>query len=538
MTGEEAGLWRAQQKILDQQRDLEGGYRKVGQAGERAGQKVRGAGQEHDKAFGQRAVSQLNTWAASLVSAGAGIATIVSGLREIRDIQKQAAEKALFAQMDIGSLAQLAETPAQMRALRRRAEAIYAAGGAETKGGAARTVFAIESAGAGRDQDALFAEMRATGLVQQPDIMARSAATIISSMGAEEAGTFRDVISKAFGASKGSPALAQALLEATARGGVFAAQAGLSDEELLAATATVSKATGKAETGGTYVSAFVERLAQSAEFQGKTLKQSLQDIEAHDLDMAGLVKLLPRKESRTAYLALSQNLAEYTENLKNVEQAEATDAIGRKLKLAVQHPVDAAAYLRRRETARLELSREELSAKENLAQAASQSYETGVRTGAIEPGGILPTEWQLWLHRQNTAIMSGLYGPGSVLNAAEMAGATEMMDPELQRAIRRSQGKLGQRIGEGVGKGMGSFPAHAPIHTLTPDIPPGHPDNLRYPPGSAPPAVDGRAIGEAAGGMIVDQMQQTFGGYVPPGGEVTTPTRTPRPISPGLAIDR
>ncbi|MHC4403118.1 MAG: hypothetical protein ACYTG0_25940, partial [Planctomycetota bacterium] len=37
MSGEEAGLWRAQQRVIDQQKKMEDGYQKAGRAGKRAG---------------------------------------------------------------------------------------------------------------------------------------------------------------------------------------------------------------------------------------------------------------------------------------------------------------------------------------------------------------------------------------------------------------------------------------------------------------------------------------------------------------------
>jgi hypothetical protein len=109
----------------------------------------------------------------------------------------------------------------------------------------------LESAGAGQYQE-LFTQLRAAGIVEQPDIMARAAKTTITAMGEAETGTFRDLVSKAFGASKFSPALAEQLLEAASKSSVSAKGIGLSDEEILAATAVVSSAKGRAETGGTY----------------------------------------------------------------------------------------------------------------------------------------------------------------------------------------------------------------------------------------------------------------------------------------------
>jgi hypothetical protein len=72
MTGEEAKLWRAQQKILAQTKELEGSYKKVGSAGKKAGDDGEKAA-KNQAAAQQRLVSSINQTVASWVSVTAAV---------------------------------------------------------------------------------------------------------------------------------------------------------------------------------------------------------------------------------------------------------------------------------------------------------------------------------------------------------------------------------------------------------------------------------------------------------------------------------
>ena len=198
-----------------------------------AGTATKSAGDAGKMAFGTQALTRVAQMAAGYFGLAKVIGTVTGAMREMEATRREAAELSKQSAMGIGSLGQVASSKKDYLRLRAKAESFYRHGGAASLDEAARTVFAVKSAGQ-MDQLDLFRELRASRLVQTPDVMARAATTLIASMGEKETGNIRAMISKAFGASQYSPATAESLLEAASRGGGLAAAIGISDEELLA----------------------------------------------------------------------------------------------------------------------------------------------------------------------------------------------------------------------------------------------------------------------------------------------------------------
>lgn len=72
MTGEEAKLWRAQQRIIAQTKELEGGYKKVGAAGKKAADDGEKAAKDQEKAQ-QRLLGSINSAVTKWVSVTAAV---------------------------------------------------------------------------------------------------------------------------------------------------------------------------------------------------------------------------------------------------------------------------------------------------------------------------------------------------------------------------------------------------------------------------------------------------------------------------------
>jgi len=284
----------------------------------------REAGQAGESAFGSAALLQVSAFAGGFLSLTRVIGGVTTALSDMAAKREEMAQKQREASMGLGSLAQLAKTPEDLAALKRTAKDFFAGGGAATLDEAARTLFAVKSAGQ-EDQLDLIRRLRRSRLVETPDVMARAATTLMTSMGREETGDLRAIVSKAFGASEYSPATAESLLEAASRAGTGGKSVGLSDEEILAATAITATATGTAELGGTQVAALVKALEKIAspkskkwgaadptfDLAGKNLIQQLEEIQRvsqeQDMSAGDLMELFGRQEGLKAYRVLLQN---------------------------------------------------------------------------------------------------------------------------------------------------------------------------------------------------------------------------------------
>lgn len=228
-------------------------------AAKRSQQALMETGKAGQSAFGTRALSQIKGFATGFLGLGVAIGIAKTALSDLAAEREALAEKQRAAQRGIGSLAQVATSRAHMEDLVTKAERLYAGGGAQSLDEAGRIIFALQSAGQVQYAN-LFKEMRATGLVESPDVMAGAAQALMSTIGKGETGNVRAILSKAFGASAYSPVSAEALLQAAARGGGGAAAMGVSDEELLAATAMTATATRSAEMGATQVTSLLKSL--------------------------------------------------------------------------------------------------------------------------------------------------------------------------------------------------------------------------------------------------------------------------------------
>jgi hypothetical protein len=310
--------------------------------------------QQQWTAAGREGTQALSGQNAALAAMGPKLAAVAGGYLSIRAaVQKvkevfdemnrsadEAAEKAKSAAPAMGELAQLAETPEEMQELLGRARRVHARGGAGSLDEAARLVFALESADASSEID-MFGDLRRTGLVGDPAGMAKAAKTLQEAMGEEEAGSFADLVSKAFGASKFSPARAEEILEAASRGGTAARVLGLRDEELIAATSQVSAATGSADQAGTQVASLLRSLSRITEigdrevdFSGMDLAGMIREIASHQLDTAELTTLLGRQEALNAYRLLEADLPKFGQIVEEVDAAQSEQRVFRKLDLA------------------------------------------------------------------------------------------------------------------------------------------------------------------------------------------------------------
>ena len=492
MTGREARLWQAQQRIIEQQLKIEQKYRQVGTEATLAGNKAQTAGQKSSQAFGAGAVSQLQSYASMFAGVAGAIGLVTKAFAEMAQAREQAAQASEASYLGLGSLAQLAKTPEEMREYLAASREAYSKGAGRNQFEAGELVFSLISAGAYEARD-LFTELRASGTVADPATLITAAKTMRASMGEQETGDWRAIVSKGFGASAHSPARVEALLQAASRSGTSASAMGMSDEEVMAATALLATAKGTAETGGTYLAQMFRTLKQKGRFKGKTLEDTILEVKAEQMtpeEKAEFFELSPvlareskrwfkenkgqglspqeqelawakemklegtteeerkqwfgRAQGQEAFDIVAANLGEYKKILADVEAAQREDRVKDHLRAAAADPSLRAQRIRNQSKASEELSREELGIMKNLCYTVMDQYAVAVREGREKTW--LPPEWAIAITKVINNTNRNLEGDQSWLqrNQDEFRG---IVDEATQREIKAQVGDESPKIG-------------------------------------------------------------------------------------------
>lgn len=328
---------------------------------------------------GTSVFSSMGTGLASVVggyaSLGGAITAVIGLLRQQQEEARKAAQAGRQSEFSLASLAQLADEQDSFGSLSERAKQLFARGGADDLSQAGQVVFSIKSAGQLQDLD-VFEQLASSGVVRDVGSLSQSAAALVKSLGAEETGSVRELISKAFAASAASPATVPELLSAAARSGTSAAALGISDEEILSATAITATATGSAEQGGTQVAALLKALEKQGGFEGKTLQESLVEIQAKNLAAKELFEFFGRSEGVTAFRLLTENADDLATNLKNITAAQSQDLAKQRAELAGSDPALAASRAAREAEAELELAQRRRGTATNRADAVVAQLQT------------------------------------------------------------------------------------------------------------------------------------------------------------------
>lgn len=348
-------------------------------------QEFQQAGSEGKQAFGGNALSNLATFATRL----GGIATAVMAVKGA--FSEARAEAEALGQMQseqaptLGMLAQVADTPEDLKRLQDEAKKTFAEGGAKTLGEAAALQFSLESGGVGNLRGD-FSRMQASGLVPNASLMAESAIKMTAGMGAAETGDFRSVISKAFGAGKLGLGSAEELLSAAAGTSAQASRLGLKDEELLAAISTASAVVGSQEAG-TQIEALlkgieVEGIGGGFLQAGKSLQEqvaAIAELEKQGVDIREMLGGRQEAVKGFGILSSAQGQQQFAANMENINRSVQEDWFGQKVAMAEATPVNAAAILARQKGAQRQLGAEEAGVYENLADAVDEDIRDKTR---------------------------------------------------------------------------------------------------------------------------------------------------------------
>ena len=383
--------------------------------------------ESHKGAFGGEALGNLKSFAMSFVPAITAAGTLKQILEELSRLKSEAAARDRSAEMSEGSLAEVAGgDPQRFQALVAQSRGIAASAGMDRNQAAALT-FAAASAGA-LDQVGTFAKLHGQGIVSDPEQLMRATQTIQTSLGAGQTGDLRAITSRLLAAGEHSPQKIAQLGPAAALAGVNAGDAGVNVNELLAAVAVQSKATGDSSIAGTMQKSLQKTLAAlrggstkneagiATDEEGHILDQKAQKlrddarpylakagpglmgelhaIQSMRLDPQQLQKLFGRQEGLMAYNLLLRNEGEFNQAVGEVGAAPGRDLTGRVLGLTGNDPRLAAAGQVRLQTAAAEEAAGGLGAKENAITAifaheqrqmlaAGETTKAAIRTTAL-----------------------------------------------------------------------------------------------------------------------------------------------------------
>lgn len=442
MTSDEAKLYRGMARLVGQQKKMEDGFRK--------------AGKKSEEAFGSKAVSQLAAFAGGLVSIGAAASLARNAIQSMQEVRDRAGKMDREAEFPLSKLKQLAGSQAEFQTLTGLARQTFREGGAKSMGGAASTIFSLASANA-LGERALFSSLFSGGVVEDPALMAGAVRQMLVSVGEAETGGIRPLVSKAFAASSFTQASAEALLSGAARGGGGARALGMSDEELLAATAVVGDVRG-IETGSTQVSSLLKALDLRGRLGGKELLPVLQEIKSQGMSAKELTTYFGTFEALGAFRTLTdaEGQASYRTALEEIRAANEVDMAAQKLKFSI--PATEASRIARMAEAERDVGVGGLGVMNNLASAAEASMVAEMRRSGANEAAIAFRKIGFGLQRtysgdrafleaafegtagQGLGLMPGMMlTPGSPLGAEARGQITEVMNQQALEDMRREE---------------------------------------------------------------------------------------------------
>jgi len=280
----------------DYRRELDETHRKL--------KGTQGAGTSAAKETGGSFAGMLATIG---ISAGAATALVHKVLSGMREEAKQAAGEITASYKSLGKLGQIGDAK-ETAERRRMANQYFASGAVGSRQEAAQTILELANSGAIEDRKT-FADLQKVGLIDDPSGIATKGRQLQQTLGAKEAGTFPQLIARAFVAAEPVNTTPDVLLGAAARSGESAGTLGISAPDLLAATATMIRAKGN-EQGGERLASLLAKLTTMEDVQGTGLFDRLQSIRDKKMSPAELKKFFGDDTAVEAFGILSKGAAD------------------------------------------------------------------------------------------------------------------------------------------------------------------------------------------------------------------------------------
>jgi hypothetical protein len=180
-------------------------------------------------------------------------------------------------------------------------------------------VLALSNVG-GLGDAKLFADLQKTGLSLDPAMFADRAKRLQQTLGESEAGTFPQMMARAFVAAEPVNTQPADLVAAAARSGQAASTLGIKSPELYATTAQMISSKGL-EQGGERLASFLSKLTTLEGVSGTGILDRVASIQAKGMSPAEMKKFLGDEASVEAVGIIGRAASVIAENSKKIEVA-------------------------------------------------------------------------------------------------------------------------------------------------------------------------------------------------------------------------
>lgn len=267
----------------------------------------------------------FGSMAVSAVAGMASLATVIGGIKqalsEVREEANRIGEQADARFSTRGVLAQVADPKnlaADFANLVSQSEDMLRKGAVGSIEEADRLTFALRSTGQESDRDT-FAALGRTGLVESLSEVVNATDSLKDAFGRSEVGDVRQMLSKGLAASAVSQTSMEAILVNSAKAGAAAAKAGVTDEEMMAAVATLSDPLGgRAETAADRMRALFDA-AQRVGIKADSLDEMLDKMARKSRGAGGSLQALGASEAAQAFDLLMANRDTLRQAIANVQ---------------------------------------------------------------------------------------------------------------------------------------------------------------------------------------------------------------------------
>jgi len=331
------------------------------------------------KHSGMNWTGMLSTVGISTAAAMALVAKVFAGVREDADKSAQAV-RASF--RDVGQLGQIGGAAATKERLK-IADEYFASGAVSTLGEARQTVLALSNVGAVGEAK-LFSQLQRTGLSLNPADFADKAKRLQSTLGESEAGTFPQMMARAFVAAEPVNVQPGDLVAAASRSGQAASTLGVKSPELYAATASMIRAKGL-EQGGERLASFLDKLTTLEGVEGTGISDRVASIQAKGLSPADLKKFLGDASAVEAVGILGRDSADLATRTRSIQGAR-PELLTQKINEQMAIPEVRAGVQAAEEQNRLELAGRQQGITTTLAEAERSAMLRRIKTQGSRAG--------------------------------------------------------------------------------------------------------------------------------------------------------
>ena len=370
MSSDEAKLYRGMQRIIDQQKKLDQGNKKVKQS-------AKDTGKESEKTFGPAGAGHLKSYLAGIVSITAGLGMFIGKIKEAQQLADQAAMKQRTKVQAMGHLAQLTTVGAplqqqqkEMAQMKADVDRIFAESAGATWAEAEELYFTVKSGQQLAHLDTIV-KMKSKQLLDEPLAVAKATGQMVKQFGVEETGGFEAMVSKAIGASSMGVTQVPELMQMTAKQAAFAQALGISDEEALAAVTTASVGVG--EEAGTVIGNLMKQIKKEGVRKGMLPEglslmgyvEEIQRLEKEGTDIYEILGARAQAHIGLAQLTKPSDKEYYNKVLETLKLAEKSNELTTKLQLSESIPMMLAEQIR--------------SSEENLTELAKDPFGTAAQ---------------------------------------------------------------------------------------------------------------------------------------------------------------